>query len=154
MLFENIKARGFVTIELFDSEGNLKDRVDHENLIVTVGKGFITSRMKDATAGVMNSMAVGDGGATAPAVSQTQLSGELGRVALSSTSQVTTTVTNDTLQYQAVFNAGAGSGALTEAGIFNSNTPGAGTMLSRVVFAEINKGANDSVQITWKIQIT
>jgi len=154
MLLENIKASGHVTIELFDFEGTLKERIEQENLVVTVGKSFITSRMKDATSAVMTSMAVGNGGATAPAVSQTQLSGELGRVALSSTTQVTTTVTNDTLQYQANFNAGTGSGALTEAGLFNSNTPGAGTMLSRVVFAEINKGANDSLQITWKLQIT
>jgi hypothetical protein len=62
---------------------------------------------------------------------------------------VTTTVANDAIQFQATFPAGTGTGALTEAAILNAAS--AGTMLNRVVFSVINKGALDSLTITWKI---
>jgi len=43
------------------------------------------------------------------------------------------------------------SAALTEAGILNSVT--GGTLLCRTVFAAVNKGANDTLQITWTVSI-
>jgi hypothetical protein len=72
-------------------------------------------------------------------------------VALTSTTQVTTTVTGDAIQYVATFPAGSGTAALTEAGIFNAAS--VGTMMARTVFAVINKGALDTLTITWKITI-
>jgi hypothetical protein len=49
------------------------------------------------------------------------------------------------------FGAGVGTGALTEAGIFNAAT--AGVMLSRVVFSVVNKASTDALTITWAITI-
>ena len=81
------------------------------------------------------------------------LMGELGtRDALDTSTSVTTTYTNDTTQYVATFAAGNATGAIREAGIFNALT--SGTMLCRTYFDVINKGANDSLKITWKIQVT
>jgi hypothetical protein len=47
--------------------------------------------------------------------------------------------------------AGTGTGAITEAGIFNASS--SGTLLSHVVFSAINKGAADSLTITWTITV-
>jgi hypothetical protein len=55
------------------------------------------------------------------------------------------------VQYVATFSAGTGTGAITEAGIFNASS--AGTLLCRTVFSVINKGALDTLVITWKVTV-
>lgn len=149
MLQDNIKTKGTLTLVLTDENGNVKQQDEH-NLVVSTGLAYIASRMKDATATAMSHMAVGSG-ATAAAAANTALGSELGRVALTSTTIVTTSVTNDAVQYVATFAAGTGTGAVTEAGIFNNVS--AGTMLCRTVFAVINKGALDTLTITWKVTV-
>jgi hypothetical protein len=144
-----LKLRGTVELVLCDENGKVKTKRHVENLIVTAGFGFITSRLRDATSGVMSHMGVGTS-STAPAVGQTALTAQVGsRVALSSTTQTTTTLTNDTLQYTCTFGAGVGTGALQEAGIFNAAS--GGTMLNRVTYTTINKGASDALTITWNV---
>ena len=44
------------------------------------------------------------------------------------------------------------TGAVTEAGIFNAAS--GGTMLCRTVFSVVNKGADDSLSVTWTITLT
>lgn len=149
MLQDNIKTKGTLTLVLTDENGNVKQQDEH-NLVVSTGLAYIASRMRDASATAMSHMAVGSG-ATAAAAANTALGSELGRVALTSTTIVTTSVTNDAVQYVATFGAGTGTGAITEAGIFNAAS--AGTMLCRTVFAVINKGALDTLTITWKVTV-
>lgn len=149
MLQDNIKAKGTLTLVLTDEFGNVKQQDEH-NLVVGTGLAYIASRMRDATTAVMSHMAVGSG-TTAAAAADTSLGTELGRVALTSTTIVTTSVTNDAVQYIATFGPGTGTGAVTESGIFNAAS--SGTMLCRTVFAVINKGALDTLTITWKITV-
>lgn len=149
MINENVRAKGVVSLVLTDETGQVKDTQTH-NMIMQVGLAYITSRMKDATATAMSHMAVGTG-TTAAANSQTALVTESARVALTSTTQVTTTTTNDAIQYVATFNPGTATAAITEAAILNAAS--AGTMLARTVFSVINKGANDTLTITWKITL-
>ena len=149
MLKDAINANGTLVIELRDENGNVKEQFE-KNLVVNTGLAFIASRMKDATATAMSHMAVGSG-TVAAAAGDTALGTELGRVALTSTTIVTTTATDDSIQYVATFDAGTGTGAVTEAGLFNAAS--AGTMLSRTVFPVINKGALDTLTITWKITV-
>jgi hypothetical protein len=54
--------------------------------------------------------------------------------------------------YVASFPAGTGTGAVTEAGIFNASS--AGTMLCRTVFGVVNKGVDDAMSITWAITVS
>jgi hypothetical protein len=115
--------------------------------VVTVGKGFIASRMKDATATAMTHMEVGTG-TTAAAVGDTALQTA---VASSRVTLTSTTVTTNNVAYVATFPAGTGTGALTEAGLFNASS--AGTMLCRTVFSVINKGAADTLGITWTVTV-
>lgn len=149
MLTDKIKARGLVSFVLTDESGSIKEQQDH-NLVVDAGLAYIASRMKDTSSAVMSHMAVGTG-TTAAADAQTALITESARVALTSTTIVTTSVANDSVQYVATFNPGTGTAALTEAGLFNDGTTGA--MLARTVFPVINKGELDTLTITWKVTV-
>jgi len=152
MLNDSLKANGVLQVKLLDAAGNVKEEYQHVNTVVGTGLAYIASRMKDASATAMSHMGIGSG-STAAAVADTALGSQLARVALDAGSPtlVTTTVTNDSIQYVATFAAGTGTGAVTEAGIFNAGT--SGTMLCRTVFAVINKGALDTLVITWKVTV-
>jgi len=149
MITESIKAKGSLTLVLKDEHGNVKQQ-DEVNLVVDTGLAYIASRMKDTTLAAMSHMAIGTSDVD-PAAGQTTLLNEVARVALDSTSLVTTTATNDSIQYVATFGAGTGTGGIKEAGLFNDTS--AGTMLCRTEFAVINKGAADTLAITWKVTI-
>lgn len=150
MVNDSIKAKGTLKLVLLDENGNIKQQDEH-NLVVNTGLAYIASRMKDTTSGVMTHMGIGSG-TVAAAAGDTALGSQLStRVALDSTTIVTTTATGDSVQYVATFGAGQSTGAVTEAGIFNAST--AGTMLCRTVFAVINKGALDTLVITWKVTV-
>ena len=146
MLNETIKTVGEVAIVVTGKDGKVKQKYVVPNLIVTAGLSFIASRMKDATATAMSHMALGTG-ATAAVAGNTALVTEAGRVALDST-----TVTANAVEYKATFEAGTGTGAIVEAGLFNANS--GGTMLCRTVFAAVNKGVDDSMSITWTITVS
>ena len=147
MFNDAIKMTGNLKLVLTDEHGNVKQEEEIKNLVVTVGKGFIASRMKDATATAMTHMEVGTG-TTAAAVGDTALQTA---VASSRVTLTSTTVTTNNVAYVATFPAGTGTGALTEAGLFNASS--AGTMLCRTVFSVINKGAADTLGITWTVTV-
>jgi hypothetical protein len=150
MVNDSIKAKGTLQLTLIDENGKIKQQDEH-NLVVSAGLAYIASRMKDATATAMSHMGVGTG-TTPAAAGDTALGTALGaRVALDSTTITTTSVTDDSVQYVATFGAGVSTGAITEAGIFNALT--GGTMLCRTVFSVINKGALDTLVITWKVTV-
>jgi hypothetical protein len=142
---ENLKITGKLNIAVTDETGVLKDTREIDNLVVTSGLTYIVSRMASASDTAMSHMAVGTG-ATAAAAGNTTLGTETARVALSSTTPGTTNIV-----YSASFGAGVGTGALTEAGIFNASS--AGTLLCRTVFSVINKAANDTMSITWTVTL-
>lgn len=140
MIQDNIKATGHVVVKL-----NGETIQEIPNLVVTTGKNFIASRMTGSTT-AMSHMSIGSS-STAAAAGDAALGAELGRVALSSSSTTAAVTT-----YSATFPAGTGTGAVVEAGIFNASS--AGTMLCRTTFAVVNKGANDTLTITWQITIS
>ena len=150
---ELLTAKGKLHIVVTDENGNIKVNREENNLVVTVGKAFITSRMIGVASGVMSHMEVGTSN-TAASASQTALVTPVSasRTALTSSIQSTTTTTNDSVQFICTFGAGVGTGALTEAGIFNNSS--GGTMLCRTVFSTVNKGASDFMTITWSVTIS
>ena len=144
---EQLLATGQVLIQLLDSNGNLKEEHKVKNLVVTTGKTYIAARMQGTSVPtVMGYMAIGTN-TTTPAVANTALGTEAGRVALasftSSGAQVTATAT---------FPAGTGTGAITEAGILNASS--SGTMLCRTTFPVVNKAAGDSIAVTWVVTVS
>ena len=141
MINDGLKLKGKLAISL---NGKIVQEVD--NLVVTAGNGYVASRMKDTSATAMSHMAIGSG-STAAAANDTALGNELGRVALTST-----TVSGAVVTYVASFPAGTGTGAVTEAAILNASS--SGTMLCRTVFSVVNKGASDSMTVTWTVTVS
>jgi len=141
MINDGLKLTGKLKIAL---NGETVQEVN--NLVVTDGKEYVASRMKDATATAMSHMAIGSG-STAAAAGNSALGNQLGRVALTSTGLSGAVVT-----YTATFPAGTGTGAVTEAGILNAAS--SGTLLCRTVFSVVNKGASDSMTITWTVTVS
>ena len=141
MINDNLTLTGAVSIAV-------NDEVVKEipNLVVTAGKDFVASRMKDTTKGAMSHMSIGTG-TTAAAAGNTTLVTELDRNALAST-----TVTSNAVAYVCTWAAGDGTGAVTEAGLFNASS--GGDMLCRTVFSVVNKGSADSMTITWTITVS
>lgn len=143
---ENLQASGSLRVVVTGADGQVKAEHDFKNLVVTVGKNFVASRMVGTASAVMSDMAIGSG-TTAAAVGDTALESELGRVTLTSG-----TASGAVATYTATFPAGTGTGAVTEAGIFNASS--AGTMLCRTVFSVVNKGADDAMSVTWTVTIS
>ncbi len=138
---DGLKLTGKLIIAL---NGRTVQEVD--NLVVTAGKGYVASRIKDATATAMSHMAIGSG-TNDPAAGDTTLQTELGRVALTST-----TVSAAVVTYVATFGTGTGTGAVTEAGILNASS--SGTLLCRTEFSVVNKGSSDSMTVTWTVTVS
>lgn len=148
MISDQIKAVGKLVITVTGDDGQVKEQRELNNLVVTVGKNYIASRMKDATAAAMSHMAIGTG-STAAAAGDTTLGTEIARVALATAGG---SVAGAVVTYSASFPAGTGTGAITEAGILNNST--GGTMLCRTVFSAVNKGASDAMTINWTVTIS
>jgi len=142
MLNENFKVTGEVTIQK-----NGKVIREIPNTIVTAGKNNIAALITDAGS-KMTHMAVGTG-TTSVAAGNTTLVTETDRNALSTSGGTPST---NTIVYTAVWAAGDGTGALTEAGLFSASS--SGTMMARTVFSAVNKAAGDILTITWTVTIS
>ena len=140
---EALELRGLVVIEHRGPDGELRRRLEVPNLITTIGRAAIMEQLLGSPAGSTKPthMAVGSG-AVAPALGDTALGTELGRVALTSKTRATNVLT-----MVANFPAGTGTGAITEAGLFDAAS--AGGLDARATFAVINKGALDTLALTW-----
>lgn len=143
----NSTITGRVRIELRDPSGRLKALREIDNLIVTTGRDAIIERLDSTpTTAVPSHMGLGTS-STAPAAGNTTLTAEPTRVALSSS-----TSSGGVLTMVANWGAGVATGTWAEAGVFNALTTG--TMYSRATFTAINKGANDTLQISWTYTLT
>lgn len=140
---DNLKIKGRLSYQLIDENGNLKEEFEGPNLVVTAGLNFLALLLGGSAPTLMSHMAVGSNG-TAPALGDTTLGTELGRVALSSTSP-----SGSNVIYQATFPPGTGTGTILEAGIFNNSING--TMLSRSTSISVIKAAGDTLNIIWTI---
>jgi hypothetical protein len=147
---EKLLFKGKLNILVTGSDGAVKSDVTVDNLVVNAGLAFIISRMVGTSKAVMSHMGVGSG-TTAAAAADTALQNPLGsRKALDSTTIAGSN--NEKVTYVTTFAAGEGTGAVTEAGIFNAST--SGDMLCRTVFAVVNKAIDDTMVITWTITLS
>lgn len=140
-----IQVTGEVHIVLKDRFGKIKAEEVTRNLVVTVGRQHIADQMADQGQAAMSHMSIGTG-TTAADTLNTALETEIDRNALTSKTQGTGSDAHK-VTYVADWAAGDGTGAITEAGIFNSAS--AGDMLCRSVFAVKNKAAGDTLTLTW-----
>lgn len=143
---DKLGIRGKLHIELFDAEGKLKDERFETNAVTALGDAHVAECLTDNSATYMGWMAVGTGtGGT------TALNVESDRNALTSTTQGSGAADNDVV-YVGDWAAGDATAALTEAGILNNATVGnGGVLFVYATFSVINKGAADTLKITWTV---
>ena len=139
MIDESMQLHGAMTLIVSRANGDT-ETIYRDNLIVNVGFDFIADAIGKAASrpAVMGYIALGTG-TTAAAATQSALVTELDRNAAT----YAHTAGTKAFTFTADFPAGDGTGAITEAGVFNAAT--AGIMLDRVVFPVVNKGADDSL---------
>ena len=140
---DSFKIEGALHIKVIGENGEIKQEVKVKNAVKNAGLyGLLDQVLASPTVGKVTHMAVGTGtpGATA-------LGTEADRNALS-----TKTRSNAVLTMVGDWAAGDGTGALTEAGLFDADA--SGNMWCSTTFAAINKGAADALQITWTITIS
>lgn len=103
-----------------------------------IQRGFDTGTGSDA----FNFIAIGSGD-TAAAAGDTALGSHAARA------QGTYSYTDDSkaFEHTTTFAAGTATGSIAESGLFNSGVDG--MLFARQTFGVINKGASDSLQITW-----
>jgi hypothetical protein len=147
---DTVARKGRLLIELFDESGNKKDERQVNNLMTNAGEAHIADQLASSQdESAMSHMAIGTG-TTDPTSADTALEFQIDRNALTSRTQGAGGDDNDII-YVGDWAAGDGTDAITEAGVFNSSA--SGTMLARATFAAINKGASDTLKITWTVTI-
>jgi len=136
-----------VKIELFDKNGNLKDVREFHNTVTAAGKNGVADQvLASPSLAVPTHMELGTGsGGTTKLTSY--ISG-------SRTAFGTKTRTTNVITMVASFAAGVGTGAITEAGVFDSATQDGGNMWLYASFTTINKGESDTLQLTWTLTVS
>ena len=146
---KSAKLTGRWFIRLYSGE-ELKEEVSGKNVITDNGLEFLASFLSSAVAGAstfdMDHIAIGTD-STAEASTDTSLGIETAR-----NTATVSYVSNAIYRATATFTSGQGTGAIVEYGLFSSGT--GGTMLSRDTEAVINKGANDTLEVTTEITLS
>lgn len=145
-----LKLEGKYFVRLYGPDGTLKDYREGHNVVTTVGKEFMASYFYSgaiaASTFTAKYIAIGTD-ATAEAVGNTTLGTELSRH-----TGTAAYVSGAIYQISATFATGSGTGAIVEYGLLSSNT--GGTLLSRDTEAVVNKGANDTLTVTYQLTLS
>lgn len=146
-LTERFGMKGVMTAELFGPSGELKQQESVENTVTTLAHDMMADQLDDSPTIVLPGwmeVGTGTGQDAADSVLAAYISGS--RTAITSS-----TATAEDVVMVCTFGAGVGTGAITEAGVFNVVTQNTTDLLLVASFAEINKGADDSLIITWTL---
>ena len=152
---DSLGLKGIVKIRIVRGKTGEIEEEEFENLITNVGKAEVAKLIGSGLGGTSFAYIAIGTGTTAAAATDTTMEAEVKRKAATVTN-VTTTISNDTAQFEATFSSADGlSGTvdITEYGLFND--PTAGALLSHVVQAakSLDWDAGDSLTVTWKIQV-
>lgn len=159
---ETFKLKGSFHMVVRGPDGVFREERHVNNLVVSAGKAIVAGLINSAVTatstggGTFRYLAIG-ASSSATAAADTTLGSEFSsaggaRVIATSLTRTTTTVANDTAQLVVTYTCSAGGLAVVEAGIFDSSS--GGNMLARQPFAVINLSSGDSLQTTWKVQVS
>lgn len=144
---KDIKMKGEWFVTLYGPDGDVKDYRQGHNVVTSVGKEFIASFLYSAAAAAATFtgkyIAIGTGTGV-EAESDTALGTEASR-----STGTCSYISNQIFQITATFATGSGTGAITEYGLFSTNT--GGTMLTRDLESAVNKGANDILTVVHQL---
>lgn len=126
-------------------------------VVTTVGKAILADRVRTTPATYTNApkyvaMGTGATGAARTAVvGDTALSTQVETRTSGTESIVTTSTTGDTYQVVGTITA-TGSRSVDESGLFDASS--AGNMFTSATFPVMSLSTSDSIQFTWKVQLT
>lgn len=151
-LLKNTEALVNVEYVLYDYEGSIKGQWAYQNIVTNVGKNAAIKQIFGDSGGgaqpaKFNYVEIGTG-TNSENAADTSLQTPCGTRVQDTNPSFPSTGQG---RIVATFAAGNCTGAVTESGIFNASS--SGTLLARKVFSAINKGASDSLQITWTITL-
>lgn len=149
MTEDRVGLKGRIELVQFREGKKVLER-EVDNLVVNAGKAAVAGLINSNVTTPFQYVAIGTV-STAPSGGDTSLGGEVMRGSAETIDRITTTVTNDTARWIKTFNFSTAY-AITESGLFNSSS--GGTLLARGTFAVINVASGDSLQITWKAQVS
>jgi len=148
MMKDTFNIIGVPTIELYDSNGVLKQSLTQRNLIVDTGKEYFLRKIFDRFTGtepLLEVIAVGSG-TTPPTTADTGLESQIGT---STVSEYTFQSSNE-ITLLTGFIQGIGTGTINELGLLATD----GTLISRIVVdTTFNKGPADFLNVNWSFQV-
>lgn len=140
--------KGYVTMLLFDDEGNLRETRDFRNLVVDLGQDGAMERISEVGTGVLpaNYIRLGTD-AGAPGATDSRLDGDIAEPK----SAAYTRLGIGSWKLVATWGTGDAVTGLTESGVFFGSFTG--SMLCRQTFSVINKQSADTLEVTWGFTI-
>lgn len=145
---DGLRMIGMMDAKLYGADGELLDRRVVENTVTTLCHKMAADQLLASpalvTPGWME-VGTGSGQGASSSVLATYIADS--RTALDSK----TRGANAIITMICTFGAGVGTGAITEAGIFNVVTQNTTDLLLYADFDVINKGALDSLVVTWTL---
>ena len=143
-IVDEFPVKANMLLQLFDRDGKVKDERKVKNTVTTAGRnGVIDQILASPTLAKAGWCELGTSSPAATLLGA-YISG-------SRTAFTTKTRSNAVVTMVTDFAAGVGTGAITEAGIFDVVTQNTVNMWMSASFSAINKGANDTLKITWTL---
>lgn len=142
-----VRPVGQLEIDVYE-DGQFSHRTEVKNLVVAGGLRWIANMLSNRGGPSLNGMAVGAGNAAVNKYDQ----GLQSQLALSAATTGVEEVTtgSPSLVINAFFDAGVGTGTVTELALFLDN----GTMVARTVIPGQPKGSTTSIRVKWTITFT
>lgn len=154
-----VGVRGFFRVQLNDSGRIVGDSGWQENQVVNDGiqQYLVNWLLGDTGNGKsVTHMTLGTG--TQPASNGTSLAGEITHATNSRKAVSTSVVASRTAQFTAAFNSAdsfvTATANISNIGLFNTSTTGAGTIFAGNTFASSSVATNQSVSATYQIRIS
>ena len=143
---DGLTLQGNVTLQLFGSDGELKQEVTKQNLITNSARQLVIDLLQKAVVDSMQYIFIGSG-TVAAAASDTIMGNLLASVSTGTLSQPDAY----TDRLVATFASGVGTGAVAEVGRSNHSTTGSLARTVLDVADRVNKGASASLVVTYNI---
>jgi len=153
---DGLKIRGFFRVQLTeDGKGVIGDSGWRENQVTNLGiRQYIVDWLCSGAGKSVTYMVLGTGGA--PASNATSLSGELTHSTSGRAAVTSSIVDSGTAQFTAAFGSANSfvtvSADISNIGLFNISTTGAGTLFAGNTFASSTCATNQSVNATYQIR--
>ena len=145
-LIDSINVKGDVTFTIYDQEGNIKQIINDNNMVLTNGKYFIASKIAGSSASIAK-MAIGSG-KNSPSLSDTSLQTQIDV----SKNIDTITSLNNIVTVTASFSGSTyASPSISEAGLFSSDV--SNNLICRTTFGAFPILSTDVIGISWKLTI-